>query len=210
MQHKQIHQQRAAVYQWFSQLLFRELDEKQLASLENGDSQAWIASLAAVPGVSAEVKRFERSLGRVLRRDSRQLELAADFASLFLLAPPASVSPYAGHYPHTTVAEERRQMNVLLIEQGLAARENEPSDHIAVQLALMARMVAKEERLSAQYYFLHHHILCWAPLFRDACLVRDNEGFYPQAVNLIVRFMQEDEQYLESLLMDDFYLSSQR
>ena len=188
MQHKQIHQQRAAVYQWFSQLLFRELDEKQLASLENGDSQAWIASLAAVPGVSAEVKRFE----------------------LFLLAPPASVSPYAGHYPHTTAAEERRQMNVLLIEQGLAARENEPSDHIAVQLALMARIVAKEERLSAQYYFLHHHILCWAPLFRDACLVRDNEGFYPQAVNLIVRFMQEDEQYLESLLMDDFYLSSQR
>ena len=115
MQHKQIHQQRAAVYQWFSQLLFRELDEKQLASLENGDSQAWIASLAAVPGVSAEVKRFERSLVRVLRRDSRQLELAADFASLFLLAPPASVSPYAGHYPHTTAAEERRQMNVLLI-----------------------------------------------------------------------------------------------
>lgn len=44
-------------------------------------------------------------------------------------------------------------MNVLLIEQGLAARENEPSDHIAVQLALMARMVAKEERVSAQYYF---------------------------------------------------------
>ncbi|EBL5610606.1 molecular chaperone TorD, partial [Salmonella enterica subsp. enterica serovar Typhimurium] len=37
-----------------------------------------------------------------------------------------------------------------------------------------------------------------------------NEGFYPQAVNLIVRFMQEDEQYLESLLMDDFYFSSQR
>ena len=122
MQHNQIHQQRAAVYQWFSQLLFRELDEKQLASLENGNSQAWIASLEA----------------------------------------------------------------------------------------LMARMVAKEEKFSVQYYFLHHHILCWAPLFRDACLVRDNEGFYPQAVNLIVRFMQEDEQYLESLLMDDFYFSSQR
>jgi hypothetical protein len=34
---------------------------------------------------------------------------------------------------------------MLLVEQGLAARENEPSDHIAVQLALMARMVAKEE-----------------------------------------------------------------
>lgn len=79
---------------------------------------------------------------------------------LFLLAPPLSVSPYAGHYPHTTAAEERRQMNVLLVEQGLAARENEPSDHIAVQLALMARMVAKEEKFSAQYYFLHLIIFC--------------------------------------------------
>lgn len=63
MQHNQIHQQRAAVYQWFSQLLFRELDEKQLASLENGNSQAWIASLEAIPGLSANVKRFERTLG---------------------------------------------------------------------------------------------------------------------------------------------------
>ena len=113
---------------------------------------------------------------------------------------------------HREAVDGRKSINglALLVEQGLAARENEPSDHIAVQLALMARMVAKEEKFSAQYYFLHHHILCWAPLFRDACLVRDNEGFYPQAVNLIVRFMQEDEQYLESLLMDDFYFSSQR
>lgn len=210
MQHNQIHQQRVDMYQWFSQLLFRELDEKQLASLENDDNRAWIVSLAAIPGLSGKVKHFERSLTRILRRDSRQLELAADFASLFLLAPPDGVSPYAGHYPHTTASAERQQMNVLLIEHSLTARENEPSDHIAIQLALMAKMVAKEEALSAQYYFLHHHMMCWAPLLRDACLARDEQGFYPQAVNLIVSFMREDEQYLESLLMDDFYLSSQR
>lgn len=153
MPHNHIHQQRAAVYQWFSQLLFRELDEKQLALLENGESREWITSLVGIPGLAADVKKLERSLARVLRREYRQLELAADFASLFLLAPPGGVSPYAGHYPHTTAPEERRQMNVLLVEQGLAARENEPSDHIAVQLALMARMVDKEEKVAAQYYF---------------------------------------------------------
>lgn len=210
MPHNHIHQQRAAVYQWFSQLLFRELDEKQLASLEGGESRKWMTSLAGIPGLTADVKNFECSLVQALRRDSRQLELAADFASLFLLAPPGGVSPYAGHYPHTTAPEERRQMNVRLVEQGLAPRENEPSDHIAVQLSLMARMVAKEETFSAQYYFLHHHIMCWAPLLRESCLQRDKEGVYPQAVNVIVSFMREDEQYLESLLMDDFYLSSQR
>ncbi|HGN9370664.1 TPA: molecular chaperone TorD [Citrobacter pasteurii] len=210
MQHNLICQQRAAVYQWFSQLLFRELDQKQLARLASEENRQWLASLAGIPGLSLDVKKLERSLTQVLRRESRQLELAADFATLFLLVPPGGVSPYAGHYPHTTAAEERRQMNVLLVEHGLAAQENEPSDHIAIQLALMARMVTKEETLSAQYYFLHHHIMCWAPLFRDSCQQRDEEGFYARAVSVIVGFIREDEQYLESLLMDDFYLSSQR
>ncbi|MDM2933457.1 molecular chaperone TorD [Citrobacter sp. Cu233] len=210
MQHNLICQQRAAVYQWFSQLLFRELDQKQLARLASEENRQWLASLAGIPGLSLDVKKLERSLTQVLRRESRQLELAADFATLFLLVPPGGVSPYAGHYPHTTAAEERRQMNVLLVEHGLAVQENEPSDHIAIQLALMARMVTKEETLSAQYYFLHHHIMCWAPLFRDSCQQRDEEGFYARAVSVIVGFIREDEQYLESLLMDDFYLSSQR
>lgn len=209
MQHNHIHRQRAAVYQWFSQLLFRELDEEQLIRLESGESRKWLASLTAIPGLSVDVKNLERSLVRALRRESRQLELAADYASLFLLEPPGGVSPYAGHYPHTTTPEERKEMNVLLVEYGLTPQDNEPADHIAVQLALMARMVTKKETLSAQYYFLHHHIMCWAPLLRESCLQRDEEGVYPQAVNVITHFMREDELYLESLLMDDFYLSSQ-
>lgn len=177
MQHNHIHRQRAAVYQWFSQLLFRELDEEQLIRLESGESRKWLASLTAIPGLSVDVKNLERSLVRALRRESRQLELAADYASLFLLAPPGGVSPYAGHYPHTTAPEERKEMNVLLVEHGLTPQDNEPADHIAVQLALMARMVTKKETLSAQYYFLHHHIMCWAPLLRESCLHRDEEGF---------------------------------
>ena len=209
MQHNHIHRQRAAVYQWFSQLLFRELDEEQLIRLESGESRKWLASLTAIPGLSVDVKNLERSLVRALHRESRQLELAADYASLFLLAPPGGVSPYAGHYPHTTAPEERKEMNVLLVEYGLTPQDNEPADHIAVQLALMARMVTKKETLSAQYYFLHHHIMCWAPLLRESCLHRDEEGVYPQAVNVITHLMREDELYLETLLMHDFYLSSQ-
>lgn len=146
MQHNHIHRQRAAVYQWFSQLLFRELDEEQLIRLESGESRKWLASLKAIPGLSVDVKNLERSLVRALCRESRQLELAADYASLFLLAPPDGVSPYAGHYPHTTAPEERKEMNVLLVEYGLTPQDNEPADHIAVQLALMARMVTKRRR----------------------------------------------------------------
>ncbi len=153
MQHSPLTSRRAAIYQWFSQLLFQELSEAQLAALGSQESRAWITSLSAIPGLASDVKRFERSLTRVLQRAARAQELAADFASLFLLAPPVGVSPYAGHYPHTTPAQERRQMNALLVEQALAPRENEASDHIAIQLALMAEQVSREAPVATQYYF---------------------------------------------------------
>lgn len=209
MQAENIVQQRASIYQWFSQLLFQELTEEQLVGLASPQHRAWIASLDSVPGLSRDVKRFEHSLNQALQRDYRQQELAADFASLFLLAPPQGISPYAGHYPHASAPQERRQMNGLLVEYGLAPRDNETSDHVAVQLALMARMVEKDEPVSVQYGFLHHHLLRWLSLFRDGCLQRDTLGFYAEAVSIIVGFMCEDERYLQSLLMEDFYRSSQ-
>ncbi|EHM2230286.1 molecular chaperone TorD [Salmonella bongori] len=205
MQHSSVTSPRAAIYQWFSQLLFQELTEAQLVTLGSRESRAWIASLSTIPGLASDVKRFERSLTRVLHREARAQELAADFASLFLLAPPVGVSPYAGHYPHTTPAQERRQMNALLVEQALAPRENEASDHIAIQLALMAEQISREASVATQYYFLQHHILCWAPLFMASCQQREAEGFYVLAVAMIVHFMHEDAQYLESLLMDTVY-----
>ncbi|AGR59524.1 molecular chaperone TorD [Salmonella bongori] len=205
MQHSSVTSPRAAIYQWFSQLLFQELTEAQLVTLGSRESRAWIASLSTIPGLASDVKRFERSLTRVLHREARAQELAADFASLFLLAPPVGVSPYAGHYPHTTPAQERRQMNALLVEQALAPRENEASDHIAIQLALMAEQISREASVATQYYFLQHHILCWAPLFMASCQQREAEGFYVLAVAMIVHFMHEDAQYLESLLMDNVY-----
>lgn len=205
MQHSSVTSPRAAIYQWFSQLLFQELTEAQLVTLGGRESRAWFASLSTIPGLASDVKRFERSLTRVLHREARAQELAADFASLFLLAPPVGVSPYAGHYPHTTPAQERRQMNALLVEQALAPRENEASDHIAIQLALMAEQISREASVATQYYFLQHHILCWAPLFMASCQQREAEGFYVLAVAMIVHFMHEDAQYLESLLMDNVY-----
>lgn len=205
MQHSSVTSPRAAIYQWFSQLLFQELTEAQLVTLGSRESRAWIASLSTIPGLASDVKRFERSLTRVLHREARAQELAADFASLFLLAPPVGVSPYAGHYPHTTPAQERRQMNALLVEQALAPRENEASDHIAIQLALMAEQISREASVATQYYFLQHHILRWAPLFMASCQQWEAEGFYVLAVAMIVHFMHEDAQYLESLLMDTVY-----
>lgn len=83
MRHSPLASRRTAIYQWFSQLLFQELSEAQLVALDRQESRAWIASLSAIPGLASDVKRFERSLTRVLQRAARTQELAADFASLF-------------------------------------------------------------------------------------------------------------------------------
>lgn len=40
MQHSPLTSRRAAIYQWFSQLLFQELSEAQLAALGSQESRA--------------------------------------------------------------------------------------------------------------------------------------------------------------------------
>ncbi len=78
MRHSPLTSRRAAIYQWFSQLLFQELSEAQLAALGSQESRVWIASLSAIPGLASDIKGFERSLTRVLQRAARAQELAAD------------------------------------------------------------------------------------------------------------------------------------
>lgn len=53
MQHSPLTSRRAAIYQWFSQLLFQELSEAQLAALGSQESRSWITSLSAIPGLAS-------------------------------------------------------------------------------------------------------------------------------------------------------------
>ncbi len=187
---------RAAVYQWFSQLLYRELTDEQLQTLCHREHGQWMASLAALPGLPENVATFERRREYVLARKARQQELAADYAMLFLIGPPSGVSPYEGHYPHTSPARARQDMRRLLAQRQQAPGNNEEADHVAIQLALMARLIEDNTDRETQHHFVHAHLMSWLPLFSDCCAERDETGFYAAAVKLITSFVALDEAWL--------------
>lgn len=187
---------RASVYQWLAQLLYQELTDEQLARLGNREHREWVTSLAAIPGMSENIAAFERSRERILTRADRQQELAADYATLLLTGPPLGVSPYAGHYPHSSPAESRLEMRQLLVRYQLAPVDSEAVDHIAIQLALMAALIDGHASREEQYQFVHSHLMSWLPMFSKCCATRDKEGFYTKAVRLIVGFIEQDEVWL--------------
>lgn len=200
--------QRAQIYRWFSLLLFQELSDEALAGLRDKNNLVLMNGLKFIPELLLPTRQFQRRLCAALKRKARQQELAADFASLFLLPSPTGVSPYAGHYPHTTPSEERRIMRQWLVELELAPENNEAADHIAIQLALMAALIEgdphSEILLAQQYHFLHQHLLVWLPLFSKRSYQRDNFGFYAAAIGLLLRFIQLDiEWIIDSFPMRD-------
>lgn len=190
--------QRAMIYRWFSQLLFQELTDDGLLSLRNKENLALLNALKLIPELSLPVSQFQRRLRAALKREERQLELAADFASLFLLPAPAGVSPYAGHYPHTTSAEERLILRQRLVQHRLVPQNNEAADHIAVQLALMATLIEEGVELGQQERFLRRHLTSWLPLLAKRCYQRDSFGFYAAALGVLAGFVQQDTQWLDA------------
>lgn len=192
----EIGRQRVIIYRWFSQLLFQELSDEGLRSLRDKESTALLNALKLIPELSLFVMHFQRRLRATLRREECRLQLAADFASLFLLPAPAGVSPYAGHYPHTTSPEERKILRQKLVENRLAPQNHEAVDHIAIQLALMATLIEEGAEPDQQDLFLNRHLLSWLPLCTKACYQRDRFGFYAAAMGLLTGFVQQDAVWL--------------
>ncbi|WP_310606770.1 molecular chaperone TorD [Buttiauxella brennerae] len=192
--------QRAFIYRWFSQLLFQELSEEALMDLRNKENRVLLEALKTIPELWVPVRQFQLRLRSAWCRKERQLELAADFASLFLLPPPAGVSPYAGHYSHTSAPEERATMHQWLVHYQLAPQNNEACDHVAVQLALMATLAEIDEDPVQQYQFLKEHLLSWLPKLSQCCQPRDNFGFYAAAAEMISGFVRQDAQWLSECM----------
>lgn len=91
------------------------------------------------------------------------LELAADFAQLFLLHGNSSALPYASAYlDEHTMASHLVFMDNLLDEFHLQlnCQMHEPSDHLAVHLELLIQL-EKMMKLTALFNFIHNYCLIW-------------------------------------------------
>ncbi|HQZ01153.1 MAG TPA: molecular chaperone TorD [Thauera sp.] len=207
--------QRAQLYGWFATLYAQEVSE---VTLEGYFGEAYLPLYAGLAdlGLEREVARLRKSIDALRATPLARLELAADFAQLFLLDAKTGALPYASAYEGEATgsvlygaAEER--MRAFLAESGLAiqAEFREPADHLAVYLALMAKLAEQDAEQGVdstefaaaalgQLSFLRGGVLGWLAAFVQRCQELEPQfDFYPALASLLLGFVREDELFLD-------------
>jgi TorA-specific chaperone len=118
-------------------------------------------------------------------------DLNAAFCCLFLGAggPDGNAPPYESAYCGSgrLFQEPTAEMAKLLAAHGLGVAEGccEPADHLAIELALLAALLAGPEPATA----LVDRLLGWVPGFAARCAACDATGFYAALAALLHAFL---------------------
>ena len=166
----------AAALRWMAGLFQAPPGPEGLAALRQ--------LLPTLAGDAALGPPLARMADRLTALDDPVRQLGIAFNRLFVGAGgPETVAPYEsaqaepqGRLFGTAAAE----MTALLARLDLRVADGlgEPPDHLAVELQLLARLVAAGD---PQEKLLLHRLRGWVPRFRDACAAHDPTGFYAAA-----------------------------
>lgn len=207
-----ISRQRADFYAWFCALFAAELDDAQLQAYCSGAAAPLLDACEQLGLPSAA--RLAQSIVALRMLPYARIELAADFAQLFLLDSRHTALPYASFYREPgqrLFGDEERRMRDFLRHGGLRLQADfrEPADHLAVYLAVMERGAralgsASAAELSAeataQAAFVRDALLTWLPDFVTRCqTITVRSDFYPACAALLLEFVRDDVDSLSAL-----------
>ena len=195
--------QRAGLYGWFSRLYAEEVSDEMFRSHFADGGFAPFAGLAEL-SLEAEVQRLDAAIATLRAEQLPRLELAADFAQLFLLDGKTSALPYASAYAGTDSASPlfgaaEARMRDFLAASGLSIQADfrEPADHLAVPLALMAELAGAA---SSAEDIPRTAVLDWLPRFVERCQqARPRFDVYPALAALLLGFVRADVAFLEDV-----------
>ncbi len=216
-------QLRSEIYQWFAQVLSKELTKEEIQIYQDGALNT-IFELFVEIGLSLEVERFQTAITKLADLTHPELELKADFAACFLLDEQSGAMPYASLYlseDGMMYSEAERKMRELLSKSGLMILESfkEPSDHLAIYLSLLQKWcqqlrdeIEHESNISeylhneylAQRTFINDGILLWLPNWHDRLsrITHCQTGFYQAFGVLLLAFLFAEKDFLEHELQN--------
>lgn len=218
----QVSANRALSYQWFANLLAAELSDEQLA-LYQGEQAGPILALFAQIGLESEAERVHKAIQAWDKPSYLRLELAADFAQMFLLDAKRAAVPYASVYldnGQVYGSSEQLMHNILRDNQlEIPSDFKEPADHVAVILGVMAEWIRREQghntispewrqTVQFQHNFVEQMLLSFLPEFtRRSQAISVSYDFYPALCALLLAYVEADVEYLKSCLQDDSALA---
>ncbi|MCL6269921.1 molecular chaperone TorD [Sansalvadorimonas sp. 2012CJ34-2] len=196
-------QNRAQMYWWLSSLVAMEFDEQQLEALFSDKMNQFMGSLAQEPELKQSAEKLMGAVSKLRLREDLQLELAADYAGLFLGAGRSGVQPYASVYlseDGLMMQEPHHNMVALLKKHGFAQTKEykEPADHLAVILDFMGNLAVQGASAEEQLNCLDTCLLSWLDDWSQGVEKCDSFGFYAAVSDLIVDFCRADRKQLNS------------
>jgi TorA maturation chaperone TorD len=193
---------RRGYYELLTRLFASEPDEELLSALREGSEERAVGAMQVHPAMG----EGWRTLGEHAHRDDLET-LVDEFTRLFLGPVGRVLNPFESFYltgrPYSQpLADVRTFMARHSVEP--ARETGEPEDTLALELAIMALLVARQQAagdadpeslLAAQREFLGAHLLVWAP----ACLA-DLEGhpgaaFYRGAAQVLRGFLEVERDF---------------
>ncbi|WP_416041708.1 molecular chaperone TorD [Edwardsiella ictaluri] len=194
----------ACLYAWLAGLFAHETDDAQLARLRSPDTQAWFALLRQLAPLRPALQCLQEALVALEARPDARLELAADFAGLFLLSQKRAALPYASCYQGETPRFRQApcdEVQSLLQRAGmqLNADFHEPEDHLSIFLELLSHLsFASAEQPGQKDVLVPLRqrtlalLLEWLPEFNARCLRYDTFGFYAALSQLLLALVRLD------------------
>ena len=168
----------SAVCRWLSWSFARELDEDTLRVYASGGATPIFTYLARERGLVKSLERLERAIAAWSDLTDPKLDLAADFAALFLGPGEAGAPPYASCYTspgHLFGEPHDRMMKRLEVTELVASiLPDEPADHLALMLDYLAHCFAAHKLNPAASLpfeepteFIRNELLTWLPAFQE-------------------------------------------
>ena len=184
----------ALVADCFAGLFSAPLSPASVSSYRVGLGADLLATLADEPGCSAGVRTMQTALADGAA-DTVMQRLAHAFTLLFDgVGGPETVPPYES--AHVSATGRLFQAPVGQIDRLLAVWDVsvgggscEPSDHLSIELALLALMMRRPGSQPEQAVLLDDHLLAWVPAFAGRCSAIGACGFYAGAAQALPGFL---------------------
>ena len=197
------YQHQALLCQWFATLLAAELDQATVLAYMRGDAGPLLADLALVEEVSSQVAQLRQAISTLSLLEQPQLELAADFAGLFLSDARHSPAPYASLYLDAKrfSGPSQARMQARLKQMGMAIGEQltEPADHLSIMLDYLSQSyvaLAQRPTPAAEAevaHFVRDELASWLPEWVSRAKNVDTaSAFYPALLGLISAYFSYD------------------
>jgi TorA-specific chaperone len=180
-------------------------NQDTVTSYREGIGATLFEALAGEPVFAASAQQMRSVLSVEAPAVAVARSLSAAFTQLFDGAGGSyAVSLYESAYVSSSgrlFQASTGAMDELLRQSDVSTLDafREPSDHLSIELALLARLIRHDANPQAQMALLDDHLLVWVPKFAERCCERDRSGFYAGAAQLLMAFLTAHRAALQQL-----------